>query len=1180
MVGLNKMTENYNKALDSLTDLELDILKNHIAAMDSALSPGLTTINWSSQRISTFIDIGNTCIERFLSIVNEVRKHLSSIERIVKRIENETFFIRKKDFQDKEQKILFGSFINSFEVTTKEKLSTLLRDFESISQLIMKVVLAVTDTKKNVPLLFSTLSSYWTSRAYNALVEMIIRSFLSLYCSMQLFHPFSQQCFSYILIRDKEVVLDPSLTDLYKAFNRCIRAVMESTTYFKEWSENLQNHSTEMNICSNPVMTNLLLSVKREMLSSFKEKQSYLENWRNLYSDKGLVNPKLKFDLKSSVLDYPSSYYEELYHSQQNRLESFLSTDHSSPSMSLGIFKFVDCKAVLQDLNEQGNGVLADVSDRMHSVARRKLELIKANLELLRGNLDDEPESIDELKGVLSVINTINSSNMDMNLACRDVQERYEVLKKHKELVPDHEITLSLSLVSHWQHLVIYARTVDLRLADIKIDLQDDIRAKTLEFKSEIDREHTRFYASGPGSSSISLKGGYEVMKEWNIILDGMIATKKDIEGGERLLNVKNTKYDFINEIAESMKELNDIYNVYEKLIKIKSTQADCSWNKFDLNVFIDGLSSVEDEFAVLSSITRNVKRVEELKTKTKELKDVLPILKILQNDFIKDRHLNQLAKLNLHSTNENEYTQDKVTFSHIISFNLWKFSDGVESIIETATQEQKIEKALKEIEAYWASTTLMTKQFEDFFVLCSMDVTNQMLEDHIIQLQAMAGSKCSYFFEEEIEEMEGNLNAITECLDAWFRFQRKWMYLKSIFDGTDIRYQLPEPTAQFEMISRNFQGIMRSSIDNPNIIKACCKEGRLRLFQDLFESLEKCQKSLSQYLERKRISFPRFYFISDEELINILGDAEVRGIEPYLLKLFDNVKQVIFSGGSIVSIESSEKERLTLNNHISTDYAVEVWMTRLEEEMKHSLWTLTKETIFSYAQQDQTKWLLDSTNIGMCMNSATQIWWTWEVENSFFQLEVGRKQSMRELETKVSKRLQKMVQIVRSPLHPLIRKKINTSLIINVHVRDTIQAFVNESVTNTNQFDWQSQLRFYWDKHEDDIIIKQCLGSFQYGFEYMGLSGRLVITPLTNRCFMTLTQALTFRLGGSPTGPAGTGKVRVDSVFKFLLLPHILIPFDHNFFFLNIFHQDGDSKGLGKTICFTMLCYKLRKRT
>lgn len=162
---------------------------------------------------------------------------------------------------------------------------------------------------------------------------------------------------------------------------------------------------------------------------------------------------------------------------------------------------------------------------------------------------------------------------------------------------------------------------------------------------------------------------------------------------------------------------------------------------------------------------------------------------------------------------------------------------------------------------------------------------------------------------------------------------------------------------------------------------------------------------------------------------------------------------------------------------------------------------------------------------IGMIALVGTQIWWTFAVEDVFRATAAGDIHAMKNELKKESEDLLDLITLIRSDIDKLTRKCINTLIILDVHARDIVADFVRDSVLNAKEFDWEKQLRFYWDKDKDNIVIRQCTGTFDYCYEYQGLNGRLVITPLTDRCVMTLTTALTFKLGGSPAGPAGTGK-------------------------------------------------------
>ena len=79
---------------------------------------------------------------------------------------------------------------------------------------------------------------------------------------------------------------------------------------------------------------------------------------------------------------------------------------------------------------------------------------------------------------------------------------------------------------------------------------------------------------------------------------------------------------------------------------------------------------------------------------------------------------------------------------------------------------------------------------------------------------------------------------------------------------------------------------IMTETHKVPHIKLACHAQNRLSDLQNLSAGLEKCQKSLNDYLDAKRNAFPRFFFISDDELLSILGSSDPECVQEHMIKV------------------------------------------------------------------------------------------------------------------------------------------------------------------------------------------------------------------------------------------------------------------------------------------------------
>jgi dynein heavy chain len=699
-----------------------------------------------------------------------------------------------------------------------------------------------------------------------------------------------------------------------------------------------------------------------------------------------------------------------------------------------------------------------------------------------------------------------------------------------------------------------------------------NLKDQILKFSEEISQFKVEFQKTAPMDyyKEISIKeieDSYDKLDEYFVKLQDFRKRAKEFGALEQLFELEPTKYRAISDCQTDIEKLKIFWDVVAVIKYTYSSWMRIPWKKIEASIQSFGEENQKFQ-ELLKKQSREVKLFRgynPLKEEVDNMKKIISSIASLQATKLTKRHWNDLSEVVKSTLEENN---PSFCYESMVKVEIHKYENQVLDLCEQAEKENKIGKTLNDISKAWKERTFLFEPFmvsgEEVKIFRQFDeIQNDLSADNLKVLGLLSQGKSVEIFAVQLNELKQKLGYIDECVVVWEKVQKNWKRLVNIFMlSEDIRSQLPEATKIFEQKNNEFRGIMADAAMTQVMYEICTPEKKEEL-DGILKAIESCEKQLNQYLEQKKKIFPRFYFVSNQTLIDILsnGNNPAKIATEYLGDLFDGLKKLVLAkakeGDVTIKAEamrSKDDELVKFDTPFEPSDAVEQWLLKLEFKMRETLENYlldAKEKADSVMknpavdEKHKMDWI--SAYCSQISLLVTQIVWTEDVHQAFDDIEGGMSNAMKECLVGIKVRIESLIDKVRGFLTPDERNKIITIITIDVHSRDAVEKLCIQNINDKENFQWGSQLKFFLNNYNDiqDIIQKGQKQRFPweerkdrnkavirivdwarfYSYEYVGNCGRLVITPLTDRCYITLTQALGLCMGGAPAGPAGTGK-------------------------------------------------------
>jgi dynein heavy chain len=1133
------VVRDYNDIIETLSPAEHLLFKERIRFIDRKIHPGLTNLNWDSKGVTDFF-------------IKECRRHLNDIQKIV------------AEFLESNQKInqLCNSIsqtllwqIESKKIYDLENFETLQMEHQNSTKFNLKAIHeSIHDILTTTFEIFRNdgpnVYNHWVKyvESIDSKIEFALRTTVKKSLSeisksingegknresAVEIHPLFKV---NVVLESQKVDFSPTFSRLQESVNKVSRDMISVVSIIPRLTLSLAPESQQVSarfydiIAAEEEVLKIFVNIQNGMTQNASKCQTYLRNW-DTYREIWEINKDAFIRRYAKLKPALSTFDADI-----NRYNEVANNAQKEETLTNINFVRLDCSLLKHSIVSHCNAWQSKLTTLLNQNALTELTALYDMFSKTSEKLRVPPKDLEHLSENIGILTPLKADLSKIEAQFGPIQEMYAILENYEVQVKEEEKAKLRNLPLAWTEFQEMLQTADEQLSDAKFKFKQDLISSADDFAKMVSNLKDEFYSKGPFASSLGTEKALRSIGDYRKMLASAISQENTLKKGLSVFGIEHVPSKDIEAVNKDLELITQVWTAVQEWTS--------TYNGWRTNHFMS-LDATEIEDSVqkyVKRLNKMGKEVQEwevftvLKDKVNQTKRTIPLLMDLRNPAMRDRHWNQIMDEigRTFSIQGSDFTLDK-----IIELGLDQHTESISALSVAATKELSIEQGLQAITDAWDELDIDIvpyKEEKGYFKIRGTDSIFELLEDNQVTLSTMKASKFFKAFESQVEMWERNLSNVVEVIEALLMVQRQWMYLENIFVGTeDIRKQLPKESTVFDQVNVQFKGITSRILKDKNVLRVTKMVGLLDELNEMNIQLEKIQKSLDMYLETKRQSFPRFYFLSNDDLLEILGQAkDPNSVQPHLKKCFDNLHklEIVMAGtdgrrhNEAIGMHSGDGEYVAFNGPVIVEGPVEMWLLDIESMMIQTLHKLMGGCLSNLKKAKKDKWLKEWA--GMLLITAGLIQWTADCTRALQEIEKGDKVAMKTLKKKQISALKKFADLVRTPISKVDRKKLISLITIEVHSRDVIEKMIKSNCVNVNAFEWLSQLRFYWEKEgkeEDDCVIRQINTHFKYGYEYLGNSGRLVITPLTDRCYMTLTTALHLFRGGSPQGPAGTGK-------------------------------------------------------